>query len=243
MASPAVIVGLKVNAVCPFLQNISAVAAFNKLTFTRFPSYYFRMKNYSFKLAATDVAECALFVALMVAGAFIRIPFPMVPLTFQTAFAVLAGLLLGWKKGMIATAVYAFMGLVGIPVFSAEPFGGFAYVLKPSFGYILGFIASAGVAGICRDRGRKLWQLILLALAACLADYVIGTLYFIAVWQINAYGGLGAAIVTYNLIYLPKDVILAVLAAVIAFAVLPVIDKMHGKVRKQSAQKQHNSND
>ncbi|MDE7075976.1 MAG: biotin transporter BioY, partial [Clostridia bacterium] len=103
------------------------------------------MNKYSTKLMAVDIAECAVFVALMIAGAYIKIPFPFMPLTFQTVFAVLAGLLLGWKKGIIAMTVYAFVGLVGLPVFTSG--GGFSYVLMPSFGYIIGFIASAGVAG------------------------------------------------------------------------------------------------
>lgn len=192
------------------------------------------MKNYSAKLAATDIAECGLAVALMVAGAFIKIPFPMVPLTFQTVVAVLSGLLLGWKKGMIAMGVYAIMGLVGVPVFSSEPFGGFSYVLKPSFGYILGFIASAGVAGIRYNTADKLWQKIVLALTAFLADYMVGIPYFIAVWQLNSYGGLWSAVVTYNLIYMPKDAVLCLLAAFIAFAVTPAIKRMRGKKKSSS---------
>ena len=81
------------------------------------------------KRIAADIAECALFVALMVAAAFIKIPFP-VPLTFQTVVSVLAGLLLGAKKGAAAMAVYAFMGLAGLPVFAAG--GGIYYIFKPS---------------------------------------------------------------------------------------------------------------
>ncbi len=189
------------------------------------------MKNYTFKLAAVDTAECGLFAALMVAGAFIKIPFPMVPLTFQTVIAVIAGLLLGWRKGMIAMGVYAVMGLIGIPVFSSEPFGGFAYVMKPSFGYILGFIASAGVAGIAYNSTPKLWQKILLALGAFLADYIVGIAYFIAVWELSSYGGLWYAVVSYNLVYMPKDVVLCVLAAFLAYAVTPAIRRMHGKIR------------
>lgn len=188
------------------------------------------MKNYSLRLAAADIAECALFAALMVAGAYIQIPFPMVPLTFQTMFAVLAGLLLGWKKGMIAMSVYAVMGLIGIPVFSSAPFGGFSYVVKPSFGYILGFIASAGVAGIAYERSKKLWQTVLIAVAAFVADYAVGIPYFIAVWQLNAYGGLWQAVITYNLIYMPKDAVICVLAAFLAFAVTPAIKRMRGKL-------------
>ena len=111
------------------------------------------------KLIAADIAECAVFAALMVAGAYITIPFPLVPLTFQTVISVLAGLLLGWKKGMISMAVYCFAGLIGIPVFTAG--GGIFYVLKPSFGYIIGFIFSAYIAGITAGRkGLPYWRYI-----------------------------------------------------------------------------------
>ena len=37
------------------------------------------------------LAKCALFTVLMVVSAFVSIPFPPVPLTFQTVVAVAAG--------------------------------------------------------------------------------------------------------------------------------------------------------
>lgn len=186
------------------------------------------MKNSSVKPVAADIAECALFVALMVAGAFIKIPFPFMPLTFQTVFAVLSGLLLGWKKGVISMSAYAFLGLVGLPVFSSG--GGIFYVTMPSFGYILGFIAAAGVAGIYSSKNKKLWQNILLSLAAFLVDYIFGIVYFIAVWELSGYSALWQAVVTYNLVYMPKDAVLCTLVAVLATYVSPVLRK----IRKRS---------
>lgn len=194
------------------------------------------MVKYSFKLMAADIAECAIFVALMIAGAFIKIPFPFMPLTFQTVFAILAGLLLGWKKGMLSMTAYAVMGLIGIPVFTSG--GGIFYVTMPSFGYILGFIASAGVAGIARTRKFKFWQTLLIALAAFICDYIFGIAYFIAVWQLNGYAGLWHAVVTYNVVYMPKDAVLTVLAAFLSVAVSPAIRKIRGKATKRSPEKQ-----
>lgn len=187
------------------------------------------MKKYNSKLAAVDIAECALFTALMVAGAYIEIPIPIMPITFQTVISVCAGLMLGWKKGMISMSAYAILGLLGIPVFTQG--GGIFYVLKPSFGYILGFIAAAGVAGIAYRRPKKIWLLIILALAATVADYVFGVLYFIAVWSLSGYEALWQSVTAYNLIYLPKDLILAVLAACLARVVTPAIISMHGKIK------------
>ncbi|MCM1438169.1 MAG: biotin transporter BioY [Roseburia sp.] len=185
------------------------------------------MQKFSAKLLAADIAECAVFVSLMIAGAFIKIPFPFMPLTFQTVFAVSAGLLLGWKKGMISMTVYAVMGLIGIPVFTSG--GGIFYVTLPSFGYILGFIASAGVAGIAHTRRKKAWQTVLLALAAFIADYIFGIAYFIAVWEISGYSGLWHAVLVYNVVYMPKDAVLTLLAAFLSAAVMPAINKIRCK--------------
>lgn len=173
------------------------------------------------KRIAADIAECALFVALMVAAAFIKIPFP-VPLTFQTVVSVLAGLLLGAKKGAAAMAVYAFMGLAGLPVFAAG--GGIYYIFKPSFGYIPGFIAAAAVAGAVAGRANlPLWRYILAATVAFLANYLIGVPYCMVCAKIMGVENLANLLVTGNLIYMPKDAALSVLAAVVARKILPVL--------------------
>lgn len=86
----------------------------------------------------------ALFAALIAVGAFIRVPVPLVPFTMQTFFVVLAGMLLGKKLGAASALVYLAIGLIGIPVFTQ---GGIGYVLKPSFGYLIGFIVAAFITG------------------------------------------------------------------------------------------------
>ncbi|MDE6504733.1 MAG: biotin transporter BioY [Clostridia bacterium] len=176
------------------------------------------------KLIAADIAECAVFAALMAAGAYITIPFPLVPLTFQTVISVLAGLLLGWKKGVISMAVYCFAGLAGIPVFAAG--GGIFYVLKPSFGYIIGFIFSAYIAGITAGKkGLPYWRYIVGGLAAFFADYLIGIPYCILAAHLLGVENLAGLLVTGNLIYMPKDAVLSVLAGILAWRVLPYIDR------------------
>ena len=85
-----------------------------------------------------ELVLCALFTALTAVGAFIKIPVPVVPFTLQFLFTMLAGLLLGGRLGAISVGAYAVLGLLGLPIFTEG--GGFWYLLKPSFGYILGFI-------------------------------------------------------------------------------------------------------
>ena len=171
---------------------------------------------------AADIAECAIVVALMCAAAYIQIPFPLVPLTFQTVISVLAGLLLGAKKGVISMTVYMLLGLTGLPVFSAG--GGVFYILKPSFGYILGFIAAAAVAGAIAGRaGLTLRRYILAALCAFLADYAIGIPYCIVAAHLSGVENLVNLFIVGNLIYMPKDAVMCVLAAILARRVCPYI--------------------
>ena len=192
-----------------------------------------KTKKISAKLIAADIAECALFVALMTAGANISIPFFPVPLTFQTVISVLAGLLLGWKKGTISMAVYCVAGLIGIPVFTNLG-GGIAYVLKPTFGYVLGFILSALVAGLLvRKDGLPFWRYIVAAIAAFIVNYVVGLPYFALVWQFYLHSAdLGKYVIEFNLLYMPKDLALCLLAAVLAWRVLPHIRKAKNKLKQ-----------
>lgn len=179
---------------------------------------------------AADIAKCALFVVVMVVSAFIRIPIPYIPLTFQTVAAVLAGLLLGPKWGTVAVAVYVFMGLLGLPVFAGGA-GGFGYVFQLSFGYLIGFIAAAFVAGMVAGENTPTFRrIVLAALAAVAANYVFGILYFMLMW-IFYYQNAGAwnALLLYNLIYLPKDIVLCFLAALLAKRVYPMIRKLRRK--------------
>lgn len=87
-------------------------------------------------LKTNQMILSALFTALISIGAFIKIPIPVVPFTLQFLFTMLAGLLLGGRLGTLSVLVYILLGLVGLPVFTEG--GGLAYLLKPTFGYIIG---------------------------------------------------------------------------------------------------------
>ena len=88
---------------------------------------------------------CGLFTALIAAGAFIKVHVPVVPFTLQYLFTMLAGLLLGSKRGTTSVVAYMILGLAGLPIFTEG--GGLWYVFKPSFGYIIGFCLGTYVTG------------------------------------------------------------------------------------------------
>ncbi len=121
---------------------------------------------------------CALFAALIAVGAFIRIPVPVVPFTMQTFFVSLSGMLLGKKYGATSVLLYLAIGLIGLPVFTQG--GGIGYVLKPSFGYLIGFVLGAYLTGLIARRLRQptFGRLLAAAFAGLGVIYTCGTVYF-----------------------------------------------------------------
>ncbi len=84
--------------------------------------------------------------ALSAAGAFIKIPLWPVAITLQTFFVILSGIILGPRYGALSQLVYLILGLLGLPVFSGG--GGLSYIMRPSFGYLIGFIAAPLAVGL-----------------------------------------------------------------------------------------------
>lgn len=70
------------------------------------------------KISTQDMVLCGVFTTLIAVGAFIKVPVPVVPFTLQFLFTMLAGLLLGGRKGALSVGVYIVLGLVGLPVFA-----------------------------------------------------------------------------------------------------------------------------
>ncbi len=103
----------------------------------------------SSKMRETNIkllARASAFASLTAIGAWISIPLFPVPITLQTFFTYLAGLLLGSKGGALSQLIYYMIGIVGLPVF-ANFSGGFMVLLSPSGGYLIGFIFGAYLIG------------------------------------------------------------------------------------------------
>ncbi len=98
-----------------------------------------------FGMKTKEMAQISIFAVLTAVSARVMIPIPIVPFTLQTLVCMLAGLVLGSRRGAASQALYMLMGLIGIPVFTGG--GGLGSILTPSFGYIIGFIACAWISG------------------------------------------------------------------------------------------------
>jgi biotin transport system substrate-specific component len=89
--------------------------------------------------------------ALTGLAAQISVPVPgsPVPVTGQTFAALLVGTSLGARRGFLSLALYALLGMAGLPWF-AEGHSGAA---MPSFGYVLGMLLAAAAVGALARRG------------------------------------------------------------------------------------------
>ncbi len=170
---------------------------------------------------------CSLFTALIVVGAFIKIPVPVVPFTLQFLFTTLAGLLLGSKQGMISVVVYMVLGLIGLPVFSEG--GGIWYILKPSFGYIIGFCIGTFVTGLIAERMKEktIPRYLLANFTGLMIVYVVGMVYYYIIcnYVINTPIAFGPLFLYCFLLAVPGDICLCIFAAVLVKRVKPIWDR------------------
>ena len=75
------------------------------------------MQKTNFK--TLDLCMIGVVTAVIVIMAQISIPMPLgVPMTMQTFAITLAGVILGSKKGAVASLIYVLLGAVGVPVFA-----------------------------------------------------------------------------------------------------------------------------
>jgi biotin transport system substrate-specific component len=108
-------------------------------------------------------------VALIVASAYVSVPLPVgpVPMTMQSLAVLMAGIWAGPAVGTAAVATYLGLAVLGLPVLAggaAAP--GLILIAKPTFGFLVGFLVGAGVAGAVFRRmgGTALAALVALAL-------------------------------------------------------------------------------
>jgi biotin transport system substrate-specific component len=100
---------------------------------------------------AADAALVASGAALTGLLAQVSIPLWPVPVTGQTLAVLLVGTALGSTRGALSLALYAALGIVGVPWFS-DASAGFGVIAGPTGGYILGFVVAALIIGRLAER-------------------------------------------------------------------------------------------
>ncbi len=176
------------------------------------------------------VTLSALFCTLICVGSFVRIPMPnIMPMTLQTFFVLLTGLILPVKASVFATVTYMALGLTGLPIFSGG--GGLGYVLMPNFGFVIGFLIATVIISVFKQKLKysKLWQYIVISLLGIAVIYIIGIFYFVFITNVHNKNDYSAIwfIQTIFLPFLPKEMICIILASLSAYKIRPYITKMN----------------
>ena len=169
------------------------------------------------KLTTLDITQIGMFTALTAIGAFITIPVGPVPITLQSFFVLLSGIILGSRKAMLAQIAYVLLGLFGLPIFSGFS-GGLQHMLKPSFGFLIGIIAAAYVVGKFTEKEKvSMRSLILAVFAGTLVLYAIGLPYMYYILNIMLVKNFSIMQILNMgmLMFIPGDTLKAVIAVFI----------------------------
>lgn len=127
------------------------------------------------KINIRQMTLISLFAALTAVGAFLSLPLQPVPLSLQTLFTLLAGMVLGSARGALSQVIYVFLGVIGLPVFAGFK-AGIGILFGPSGGFLWGFIICAFLVGKMMEgkRGENIFYYFLVGLMGTIIIYILG---------------------------------------------------------------------
>lgn len=184
------------------------------------------------RMGSTDLALIATFAALIAVLAVVpAIPVGSagVPITLQTAGVLLAGTVLGPRRGPLAVLLYIAVGLAGAPIFAGGT-AGVAVLAKPSIGYLIAFPFAAALSGWLtqiavranrRPRGSRPWW------AKALTPAIFVAAFGSSLAFIHPFGIIGmmirlgltpGAAIAADAVFLPGDVLKCIAVAIAASA-------------------------
>lgn len=159
---------------------------------------------------------------LIAIAAQVSVPFWPVPLTMQTLAVLLVGFAFGSRLGAVTVLAYLAQGAMGLPVFSNGG-AGVLYMMGPTGGFLLGFVAMAWVAGFAAERGlaRGVIGTTVAALVAAVVLYIPGVAWPLGVASLAGveagWAALSASQIWAGFVapFLVGDVVKAVIAALV----------------------------
>lgn len=171
-------------------------------------------------MKARDVSYVCLFAALTAAlGLFpaINLSFIPVPVTAQTLGVMLAGSILGARRGALSMLVFLAVVALGVPALAGGR-GGLGVFLGPSGGFLLGWPLGAFVTGLLTERSNQRYRLGI-ALACNFAGGIL-VIYASGVPWTALVAGIGLKKAALgSLIFVPGDLLKVVMASSVAVTV------------------------
>lgn len=177
-------------------------------------------------MTTKDLVLTALFAAIIVVLGFIpavTLSFIPVPITAQSMGVMLAGCIIGAKRGALAYVIVVLMVAIGFPVLAGGR-GGLNILMGPTAGYIAGWIVGTYVTGLIAERMVREGQAEVRQFAGFFIASVIGgigVVYALGIAWLTVSTGmpLAKAIAT-NAAFIPGDLVKAVIATLAARAVM-----------------------
>jgi len=163
----------------------------------------------------------SLFSALIAAGSFIRVPIPPVPITLQTLFVLISGILLPLYMSLPSVLIYLFLGLVGLPLFSGG--SGLAVFTGPTGGYLVGMIPAVIFLSPFRKM-KSVWANVVGCTFASIIIYIPGLLWLKHSLRLDWMTTMMSGFVP----FLPGDVIKVAVAAGVGAALREKADRSLG---------------
>ena len=172
------------------------------------------------RLSSRDLALVASFAALIAVLGLpggIHVFGNAVPVTLQTLGVMLAGSILGWKRGALSVIVLLVLVAAGLPLLSGGH-GGLAVFAGPTAGYLIGWVLGAALIGWLVQRRLPAYPLWWGGLANVLGG--IGVVYLVGIPVQAAVTGTSVWVAAAtSLVFLPGDAIKVVIATAVASAV------------------------
>ena len=167
--------------------------------------------------SARDLAQIAVFAALIAAlglpGA-LSIGGAAVPITFQTLGVMLAGAILGARKGTLSVLLFIALVAAGLPLLSGGR-GGLGVFVGPSVGYLVGWLLGAAVIGWATARLLPRYPIVpalaWTALGGIVAIYLVG----VPVFALITGTPLDVALIG-STVFLPGDLLKVVVTVLVA---------------------------
>lgn len=184
---------------------------------------------------ARDLALIAIFAGLVAALGVVPAFTPpgfAVPITAQSLGVMLAGAVIGARRGALALVVLLVLVAVGLPLLAGGR-GGLAPFFSPSGGFLVGWPFAAFVVGWLTQRGGPTYRLPWGIVANVLGGIVV--LYAFGIAGIAVLGDVPvAAAAASTWIFVPGDLAKAVIAALVARGVHAAYPGLLGSSRPEA---------
>lgn len=177
-------------------------------------------------MSTRDLVLISLFAAIIAALGLlppISIGIIPVPITAQSMGVMLAGVILGARRGVLAVALTILIAAIGLPILSGGR-GGLTIFTTPTSGFLIGWLFAVYVTGVIAEKfvssaKTPLTQWVTLFCAASMGGIVV--LYVFGISYLAIASGIGFSKAFFgSMVFIPGDLIKAAFAALAGRAVL-----------------------